>query len=124
MLQQRSNLARMYLNNKRGLGRTGAPDMRGVAPGANVLVKVGGALVGIPRLILAKGGMAVLVSRAGRVIVAEPSCQYRGAAQEGEAGDKKEKMNGETHERVEQTTNDQRTYVSAEHAAHSAFPPC
>ena len=39
-----------------------------------MLVKAGGDLVGIPRLILAKAGMVVLVSRGGReVMVAEPS---------------------------------------------------
>jgi len=77
----------MYLRNKRALGRTGAPDKGGVAPGMNVLVKGGGAFVGIPRLILAKGGMVVLVSRGGReVMVAEPSIK----AETGQ-----EKMGGE-----------------------------
>lgn len=48
--------------------------MGGVAPWANVLVKAGGTLVAIPRLILAKGGMVVLVSKGGlEVVVAEAS---------------------------------------------------
>ena len=68
--------------------------MTGVAPGAYVFVKAGGAWVCIPRLILAKGGMAVLVSKEGEVIVPEPSCQNRRAAQKAEGGDKKEKKNG------------------------------
>ena len=60
--------------NQRALGITGAPDMGGVAPWANVLVKAGGTLVAIPRLILAKGGMVVLVSKGGlEVVVAEAS---------------------------------------------------
>lgn len=61
----KGNLARIVYENKRAVGRRGAPCMRGVAPGMNVLVKVGGALVGIPTLILAKGGTVVLVSRGG-----------------------------------------------------------
>jgi hypothetical protein len=72
----------MYIENKRALGRAGAPDMEGVSPTLNVLVKAGGTCVGIPRLIFAKAGTAVLVPRrGGEVMVVEPSIKAeRGAA--------------------------------------------
>lgn len=57
--------------------------MEGVSPALNVLVKAGGTWVGIPKLILAKAGMAVLVRRGGgEVMVVEPSIKaQRDAAQ-------------------------------------------
>lgn len=78
--------------------------MGGVAPWVNVLVKAGGALVAIPRLILAKGGMAVLVSKGGReVMVAEAS------------------MKTDSMNTASRSNDDQRTHPSdvyAEHAIH------